>query len=549
MSAPDAAAPGGPEPRLAALVSDAVLWLDDALCILRSNDAAQRLLRQSEEMLYGVSLEALVATGSRKSFLAWVTERRAQAGEAGRRIEVRVTHQDVQELPVEIALHRSAAEGRPAWIALLRDLTERRQLRAERNRSESLEEANSALRQAMLHAEQTTRIKTEFLANVSHEIRTPMTAILGFTEVLLEDAGRADAPPATLDALRTIQRNGDYLLALLNDILDLSKIESGRLEVERVTFSPVAVVRDVERLMRVRAETKGVQFHLDFDGAVPAHAQGDPTRVRQILINLVGNAIKFTEIGEVRLRVRLRDEPAPAHLRFEVADTGIGITQAERTKLFRPFGQADSSTTRRYGGTGLGLTISKRLTDLLDGTIEVESEPGHGTVFRVEIPAGDLQGVARHAPAPPEPEPPSELVDDLQPRLSGRVLLVEDGLDNQRLIELLLGKLGLEVVIAENGQQAVERVHESRLSGHRFALVLMDMQMPVMDGYTATRILRRQGYDAPIVALTAHAMDTERSRCLAAGCDDFATKPIDRPRFFALVRRHLGAAKDAEGRS
>ena len=549
MSAPDAAARGVPELRLEALVSDAVLWLDDELCILRSNEAAQRLLRQAPDMLFGVSLEALVSPASSKGFHAFVGERRAQGVEPGRRIDVRLTHREVEDLPVEIALHRAAHEGRPGWIAIARDLSERRQLRTERNRSESLEEANSALRQAMLHAEQTTRIKTEFLANVSHEIRTPMTAILGFTEVLLEDAGRAGAPAATVEALRTIQRNGDYLLALLNDILDLSKIESGRLEVERVTFSPIAVVRDVERLMRTRAEAKGVQFHIDFDGAVPAHAQGDPTRVRQILINLVGNAIKFTEIGEVRLRVRLRDEPAPAHLRFEVADTGIGITQAERTKLFRPFGQADSSTTRRYGGTGLGLTISKRLTDLLDGTLEVESEPGHGTLFRVEIPAGDLQGVARVAPAPALPDASGELTDEELPRLSGTVLLVEDGLDNQRLIELLLRKLGLEVVIAENGQQAVERVHESRLSGRRFALVLMDMQMPVMDGYTATRILRRQGYDAPIVALTAHAMDTERSRCLAAGCDDFATKPIDRPRFFALVRRHLGAAKGGEDRS
>jgi len=545
MSKGDAAVPGAPEASLDALVSDAVLWLDAELCVLRANQAALRLLRQPAEMLYGVSLEALVSPGSRKAFLSYAAERRSQRAEPARPIELRLTHQAVEDLPVELALHGASHEGRDGWIAIARDLGERRQLRAERNRRESLEEANSALRQAMLHAEQTTRIKTEFLANVSHEIRTPMTAILGFTEVLLEEAGRAGAPAATVEALRTIQRNGDYLLALLNDILDLSKIESGRLEVERVTFSPVAVVREVERLMRVRAEAKGVQFHIDFDGAVPEHVQGDPTRVRQILINLVGNAIKFTEIGEVRLRVRLRDEPAPAHLRFEVADTGIGITPAERSKLFRPFGQADSSTTRRYGGTGLGLTISKRLTDLLDGTIEVESEPGHGTQFRVEIPAGDLNGVARVAPAPPSAEEALGSAED-EPQLSGTVLLVEDGLDNQRLIELLLRRVGLDVVIAENGQQAVERVRESRLSGRSFALVLMDMQMPVMDGYTATRILRRQGYDAPIVALTAHAMDTERSRCLSAGCDDFATKPIDRPRFFALLRRHLGAAKGAE---
>jgi PAS domain S-box-containing protein len=532
-----------PRERLDALVSDAVLWLDPELCIVRANEAAVRLLRQPVEDLLGVELPALVASGSRKSFAAYVEERRALRGEATRRAELRLSHGALVDLPVELALHGLDLDGRPGWLVVARDLTERRLLRAERNRTESLEEANSALREAMLHAEQTTRIKTEFLANVSHEIRTPMTAILGFTEVLLEEGARGGAPHATVDALRTIQRNGDYLLALLNDILDLSKIESGRLEVERVTFSPVSVVREVERLMRVRAEAKGIGFHVEFEGPLPEYLEGDPTRVRQILINLVGNAIKFTEVGDVRLRVNLRDEPAPARLRFEVSDTGIGITPAERVKLFRPFGQADSSTTRRYGGTGLGLTISKRLTDLLDGTIEVESEPGRGTLFRVDLPAGNLDGVARVAAS--ESLPADDTLDaDSDPQLQGRVLLVEDGPDNQRLLALLLRRAGLEVVVAENGQQAIERVQEARHAGSAFGLVLMDMQMPVMDGYTATKILRRQGFAVPIAALTAHAMDTERSRCIAAGCDDFATKPIDRVRFYALLRRHLPSAKD-----
>ena len=539
------AARDDPDGRLEALVNEGVLWLDAELCILRANPAALRLLRQAPEQLRGVPLPDLLAAASRKSFAAFVQERReANGAEGGRRAELRLTHGEVVDLPVEVALHGAEVEGRRGWLAVLRDLTERRQLRAERNRTESLEEANSALREAMLHAEQTTRIKTEFLANVSHEIRTPMTAILGFSEVLLEEASRNGAPHATVDALRTIQRNGDYLLALLNDILDLSKIESGRLEVERVTFSPVSVVREVERLMRVRAEAKAVAFQVEFEGALPEHVEGDPTRVRQILINLVGNAIKFTEVGMVRLRVHLRDEPAPARLRFEVSDTGIGITPAERTKLFRPFGQADSSTTRRYGGTGLGLTISKRLIDLLDGTIEVESEPGRGTVFRVDLPAGNLDGVARVA-AHESLGGEEDHEADAEPQLQGRVLLVEDGPDNQRLITLLLRRAGLEVVLAENGQQAIERVQESRHAGTSFGLVLMDMQMPVMDGYTATKILRRQGFATPIVALTAHAMDTERARCIAAGCDDFATKPIDRGRFYALLRRHLPAAKDA----
>ncbi len=296
---------------LEALVSDLIFWVDQELCILRSNATAQRLLRHEPDVLHGLAFEGLIAPPSRRTFATFVAERRAQGGPSTRPIEVRLQMHETPELPVEIALHASEFAGKPAWLIVARDLSDRRQLRAERNRTESLEEANSALREAMLHAEQTTRVKTEFLANVSHEIRTPMTAILGFTEELLVEARRSDGPPATIDALRTIQRNGDYLLALLNDILDLSKIESGRLEVEHVTFSPVAVVRDVERLMRVRAEGKGVGFTVEFGGEVPAQAEGDPTRVRQILINLVGNAIKFTEIGEVRLRVQLRDEPAP----------------------------------------------------------------------------------------------------------------------------------------------------------------------------------------------------------------------------------------------
>jgi PAS domain S-box-containing protein len=519
-------------------VSDLVFELDEQLRVLRANAASQRLLRQDGAVLVGREFASLIAQNSRKSFAAYVEERRVSAGIAQLRLDTRLVRPDSPDLPVEIALHALSVGGKPVWVVVARDLSERRLLRAERNRVESLEEANSALREAMLHAEATTRIKTEFLANVSHEIRTPMTAILGFSEVLLEEARRNDSQRGTVEALRTIQRNGDYLLALLNDILDLSKIESGRLEVERVTFSPVAMVHEVERLMRVRAEAKAVGFHVDFEGEVPTQVEGDPTRVRQILINLVGNAIKFTEIGEVRLRVKLRDHPAPAHLIFEVTDTGIGITPAERAKLFRPFGQADSSTTRRYGGTGLGLTISKRLADLLDATISVDSEPGRGTTFRLELPAGDLEGVERVS-APQHAAEPAVPLDET-PQLSGTVLLVEDGADNQRLISLLLGKLGLQVVTAENGQQAVERVQEARARGESFVLVLMDMQMPVMDGYTATRILRRQGYAAPIVALTAHAMDTERARCIAAGCDDFATKPIDRARFYALLQRHIG---------
>jgi signal transduction histidine kinase len=338
-------------------------------------------------------------------------------------------------------------------VLIARDASERRKLRAEQDRAEQLEEENSALREAMLHAERTTRVKSEFLANVSHEIRTPMTAILGFADELLDEAARSQAPRETQDALRTIRRNGDYLLTLLNDILDLSKIESGRLDLERVTYSPIDVVHEVARLMRVRADAKAIRFEVDFATELPARIEGDPTRVRQILINLVGNGIKFTDLGSVRLRVALREGPAGPRIVFEVVDTGIGISQDDRAKLFRPFRQADGSTTRRYGGSGLGLTISKHLCELMDGTIELESDPGRGTTFRVTLPTGSLQGVERVHAESEDADLPREVARRQTPRLTGRVLLVEDGRDNQLLLRRLLGKAGLEGGVRETASR------------------------------------------------------------------------------------------------
>jgi CheY-like chemotaxis protein len=267
--------------------------------------------------------------------------------------------------------------------------------------------------------------------------------------------------------------------------------------------------------------------------------------VRQVLINLVGNGLKFTEVGEVALRASLREGGGASRIVFEVTDTGIGISSAERSRLFRPFRQADGSTTRRYGGTGLGLTISKHLCELMDGSIDFESEPGRGTSVCVSLPTGPLDGVERTQPLDDSADTPrSGLARATAPHLAGRVLLVEDGADNQRLIRLLLAKLGLEIEICENGQQGVERALAAREAGNPFSLILMDMQMPIMDGYTATRILRRRGYTGSIVALTAHAMHAERGRCLAAGCDDFATKPVDRETFFALLSRYLRDRKE-----
>ncbi len=383
--------------------------------------------------------------------------------------------------------------------------------------------------------ESATRAKSEFLANMSHEIRTPMTAILGYAEVL---AGQLENPEH-LEALNIIRRNGDHLLRIINDILDLSKIDAGKLQIERLACSPVAVAADVVSLMRVRARGKGLGLDLEFAGPVPETILTDSVRLRQILVNLVGNAVKFTETGGVRLVVRLagRDGTEPKLL-CDVVDTGIGMTAAQIDRLFQPFQQAEASTARRYGGTGLGLAISKRLATFLGGDIAVSSQPGKGSTFTLTIDPGPLEGVALVEPtseaiAAPTPKAASQTP---LPQLNCRVLLAEDGLDNQRFISFLLRKTGAEVTTVVNGQKAVEmalatfpgwgRRHDDPRDP--FDVILMDMQMPVMDGYEATRRLRNEGYAGPIIALTAHAMADDRQKCLDAGCDGYATKPIDR---------------------
>ena len=414
----------------------------------------------------------------------------------------------------------------------------------------ALESANKALEEFSQAAGAANRSKSEFLANMSHEIRTPMTAILGFTDVLLGEDGLEDAPPERANALETIKRNGEYLLKLINDILDLSKIEAGKLEVEQAACAPAQVLADLASLMRVRAQAKDIPLEIEFDGAIPERIRSDPTRLRQVLINLVGNAIKFTETGSVRVVARLVQKLGkPSLLQVDVIDTGIGMTQKQLAKLFQPFTQADSSTTRKFGGTGLGLTISRRLAETLGGDISVSSTPGVGSTFSVSVETGSLDGVAmldRPTEAgswhKPEPRAPAET----EARLDCRILLAEDGPDNQRLIAFVLKKAGAQVTVAENGQIALDEALAARDAGDPFDVILMDMQMPVMDGYDATAKLREAGHTGPIIALTAHAMSTDRDKCLAAGCDDYMAKPIHHKELISLVARHASRQEPSE---
>jgi len=432
--------------------------------------------------------------------------------------------------------------GRPHLVGMGFDITDRK--RAEEQLRESCTElerfnrlmasTNKALEESAASAEVANRAKSAFLANMSHEIRTPMTAILGFSEVLL--ASRTDQDQ--LEAVTTIKRNGEHLLNLINDILDLSKIEAGKLDVERIQCSPCQVLSEVVSLMRVRATAKNLSLEIEYKRPIPESIQSDSTRLRQILINLIGNAIKFTEVGGVRLVACLLDADSDeAKMQFEVVDSGIGMTEEQIGRLFNPFSQLDTSATRKYGGTGLGLTISKRLAERLGGSVTVTSTPGEGSTFTVTVTTGPLD-VVRLLDNPTEAQVSTALENkpnEFNSRLDCRVLLAEDGPDNQRLIAFLLKKAGAEVTLAENGQIAHALAQAAQDEGTPFDVILMDMQMPVMDGYDATGKLREAGYAGPIIALTAHAMNADRDKCLNAGCDDYATKPIDRKKLLATV--------------
>ncbi len=390
-------------------------------------------------------------------------------------------------------------------------------------------------------AEVASRVKSEFLANMSHEIRTPMTAILGFTELLLEEGDTEEDRLERIRSLRTVQANAQHLLTLLNDILDLSKIEAGRMDVERVPCSPNELLREVEALLGERAASKGIGLEVIAEQSLPETMLTDPMRLRQILLNLIGNAIKFTERGGVRVTAR-RVATSPPRVEFDVEDSGLGMSPEQQAGLFRPFVQVDGSHARRFGGTGLGLVICRRLAKLLGGRVVIlASAPGEGSTFRLSL---NLDAGAKGEPplpALPRPLPESAALETDHRFPAGlRVLLAEDSPDNQVLVGRLLKRAGLGVDIAENGRRAVQKVLEARDRGEEYALVLMDMQMPELDGYAATAELRRAGVTLPIVALTAHAMSGDRERCLAAGCDDYATKPIQRAVLVDLIARHTG---------
>lgn len=403
----------------------------------------------------------------------------------------------------------------------------------------------SKLEAAVKEADKANKAKSQFLANMSHEIRTPLTAVIGFSETALDEDQTTEE---RLFALHTINNSSRHLLNLINNILDFSKIDAGELDIEHVSMNLMQMFSEVESIMMIQAEKKAVDFGIQYHYPIPFGIQGDPIRLKQILLNLCSNAIKFTEHGSVRVDVEY--DALMKILNVRVTDTGIGMTADQMQKVFKPFKQADSSTTRNFGGTGLGLSLSKQLAELMDCQLSVQSKPTRGTCFKLEIPCGDISDkdmVCGEIDLPDshyasKQYPYSSITrktdtrqeTNKEPLLSGDILLVEDNEMNQLLISKYLTKMGARVTVAGNGQEAVEQAN-----GKRFDLIYMDMQMPIMSGIEATSLLREQGYDSPIVALTANATQEDRHTCIEAGCNDFLTKPIVRQTIYAMTAKYL----------
>jgi signal transduction histidine kinase/CheY-like chemotaxis protein len=386
-------------------------------------------------------------------------------------------------------------------------------------------------------AEAANRFRSAFFANISHEIRTPLTAINGFAELAMNP--QRDEQERLADA-RVIRRNGEHLLTLINDILDLSKIEAGKMSVDPILCRPAQIVGDVCAMLRPRATEKGLTLEVRYEGSIPKMIRTDPTRMRQILINLIANAVKFTKEGGVQVTVAIKPSIGGQNplLEVKIADTGIGIPAEQLGSLFQAFVQGDANITRQYGGSGLGLAISRHFARVLEGDITVTSTPGRGSTFTVTVGTGSLVDVAVD-------DRPEQALDGgtnfagPSVRISGSVLVAEDGIDNQALVATRLRDTGLSVQIAPNGQVAVEKALAALRQDKPFDLILMDVQMPVMDGFSATLCLRNKGYTGPIIALTANAMERDRNKCLQAGCNDFVTKPIDMEKLIKAMGRYM----------
>jgi signal transduction histidine kinase/DNA-binding response OmpR family regulator len=454
----------------------------------------------------------------------------ARSAEKMRSLNKRLEKETSALRQIEKQLQKKISEVEQGKHAAMHMMAESERARKEAEHlNEQLGEATAKANDMAAQAEWANAGKSQFLANMSHEIRTPMNAIIGFSDLLAEE----ELTDQQQEYVRIVRESGHNLLELINDILDFSKIEAGRLSTEIVDCSLGTLLNSIEGMMDIKAKEKGIEFKVVETDGLPAQIRTDPTRVRQCLVNLIGNAVKFTEKGHVYLKVSVSEADNQPFIRFDVEDTGIGIPKDRQEAIFESFTQADGGTTRKFGGSGLGLTITKQLAELLGGRLELTSEVGKGSVFSLVIPAGvDLTTqpiLERH-----NMKDEQGSVAKLEFNLSGRILVAEDVLPNQLAIRWMLEKIGLEVSVVEDGKKAVDKA-----LAQSFDIILMDIQMPVLNGCEATKILRSKGIKTPIIALTASAMKMDETKCIEAGCDDYLTKPIDRNKLFETLGKYL----------
>lgn len=528
---------------------DAVVTIDAGGAIVAWNIQSEVIFGWSEQEVVGEPIESIIIPARYRDRHRQELARFHELHETSllnRRVELTAMRKDGAEFPVEWSMTAISVDGGYVLSSFIRDITERRQAEEAQGKYRAQLELEAVMRTETLKAleeaknlaEAASKTKSKFLAHISHEIRTPMNGILGMTQ-LLRQTQLSKKQEHFVD---TVYRSGATLLTLLNDVLDLSKVEAGKVELERIRFDLDKTIREVVDLLVDQAQGKGIKLTCVLDESIPSVLQGDPVRLQQVLMNLVSNALKFTERGSVTLTATLEEDSASHTIvRFEVQDTGIGVAPVAHTKIFDAFSQADGSTARKFGGTGLGLSIVKQLILLMEGTVGVRSEVGQGATFwctaRLAKISGNMREAEKRYPAQLAgllPEAPAKLPD---PRISGaRVLLAEDNLVNREVAVCMLEQLGCQVVAVEYGQEAVTQAESGR-----FDVVLMDCQMPEMDGFSAARAIRqgeqRTGRHVPIVALTAHAIDNNRERCLAAGMDDYMSKPFTQAQLGEMVQK------------
>jgi len=513
------------EKRIRSIVDNAlegIITVDRYGIIKSFNMAAERIFNYPQDEAIGQNINIIIPALHHNNHEHYLNNnfQKNVRNIIGSLKQLEARNKNGRTIPIELSVSELNLGEQNIFVGVIRDISQR--LQAE-------QEAQTALIDK-INAESANAAKSDFLANMSHEIRTPLTSILGFSETLLDSD---QTMQQRIEAIHTIIRNAQHLQTIINDILDLSKIEANKLDVEKIQFSLQQFQSDISIMLEPRIHEKGLQFRIEPQFPLPHNIISDPVRLKQILINLCGNAIKFTQKGHIAIFISY--DPTFNSINFCIEDTGIGLTQDQMSRIFDPFNQADSSTTRLYGGTGLGLSLSQQLSRLLGGELSVDSEYGIGSRFSVSVDAGEIDNSLLLTEFKKEAVRTTQTIQSPEITcLEGHILLVEDTKDNQVLLSHFLKKMGASITIAENGKEALELALETP-----YDLILMDMQMPIMGGLEATTMLRENGYDKPIVALTANAMREDRDACFESGCNNFLTKPINREKLTEVVTEYL----------